>query len=104
MTDPSTSAGFGRVLAGPASVPRLAPHMRLRFDKARDAWTIQAPERIFMLDPIAHAIVSRCDGAASLGAIVDDLVSQYGEAQRETIQADVTALAQDFADKGVLIL
>ncbi len=93
-----------RVLAEAISVPRLAAHMRLRFDKARDTWTVQAPERVFMLDPIAHAIVSRCDGAASVGAIVDDLASLYGEAQREAIQADVLALVQDFADKGVLAL
>ncbi len=93
-----------RALAEATCTPRLAAHMRLRFDKARDTWTIQAPERVFMLDPIAHAIVSRCDGAASLGAIVDDLASLYGEAQREAIQADVTALVQEFADKGVLCL
>jgi hypothetical protein len=32
-----------RIIVGPESVPRLAPHMKLRFDKARDTWTIQAP-------------------------------------------------------------
>ncbi len=60
-----------RVLVDLESVPRLAPHMRLRFDKARDSWTIQAPERSFLLDGIAHAIVSRCDGEASIGVIVE---------------------------------
>lgn len=94
----------GRALVGPESVPCLAAHMKLRFDKARDTWTVQAPERSFMLDAIAHAIVSRCDGAATVGAIVNDLCRTYAEAPRELIEADVVKLIQDFADKGVLIL
>ena len=93
-----------RALVGPESVPRLAPHMKLRFDKARDTWTIQAPERAFMLDAIAHAIVSRCDGTATVGAIVDDLCRAYAEAPRDLIEADVVKLVQDFADKAVLTL
>ncbi len=93
-----------RALAGPDSVPRLAAHMRLRFDKARDTWTIQAPERTFMLDAIAHAIVSRCDGAATIDAIVDDLCRAFDGTPRELIKGDVVTLVQDFVDKGVLAL
>lgn len=93
-----------RLLVASDSVPRLAAHMRLRFDKARDSWTIQAPERSFMLDAIAHAIVSRCDGKASVGAIVDDLCRAFDQAPRELIEGDVVNLLQDFADKGVLSL
>ena len=94
----------GRVLVGADSVPRLAAHMRLRFDKARDSWTIQAPERTFMLDEIAYAIVSRCDGEDSVAAIVDDLCEAFEDAPREAVEGDVTALLQDFADKGVIAL
>ncbi|MEO8925538.1 MAG: pyrroloquinoline quinone biosynthesis peptide chaperone PqqD [Caulobacteraceae bacterium] len=94
----------GRALARPDCAPSLAAHMRLRFDKARETWTIQAPERAFLLDEVAHAIVSRCDGAATLRAIVDDLWRLYGEPPRETVEADVVALIQDFADKGVMTL
>jgi len=83
-------------------VPRLAAGMRLRFDKARESWTIQAPERVFMLDPIAHAIVSRCDGAASVGAVIEALCVAYGDAPRELIDRDVRNLLQDFIDKGVM--
>ncbi|HLG88652.1 MAG TPA: pyrroloquinoline quinone biosynthesis peptide chaperone PqqD [Alphaproteobacteria bacterium] len=84
------------------SVPRLAAHTRLRFDKARDSWTIQAPERSFMLDAIAHAIVSRCDGAATVEAIVGDLCRAFEGAPRDVIETDVLKLIQDFADKGVM--
>ncbi|HEY1613274.1 MAG TPA: pyrroloquinoline quinone biosynthesis peptide chaperone PqqD [Rhizomicrobium sp.] len=87
-----------------ASHPRLAAHRRLHFDKARETWTIQAPERAFMLDEIAHAIVSRCDGTATTGDIIDDLCKSFPDAPRAAIENDVLALLQDFADKGVMAL
>ena len=46
-----------RAIVGEASVPRLARGTRLQFDKHRDQWIVQAPERVFVLDPIAHEIV-----------------------------------------------
>jgi pyrroloquinoline quinone biosynthesis protein D len=86
-----------------ASRPRLAAHHRLRFDQVRQNWTIQAPERVFLLDEIAHAIVSRCDGEKTMSAIVDELCRAY-EAPREAVAADVMKLLRDFADKGVVTL
>jgi pyrroloquinoline quinone biosynthesis protein D len=78
--------------------------MRLRFDKARDSWTIQAPERSFLLDPIAHAIVSRCDGHAQLSVIVDGLCAAFPDAPRAVIDSDVRQLIAGFVEKGVIIL
>lgn len=91
-----------RALINMTSVPRLAPHMRLRHDKARAQWTIQAPERSFMLDDVAHAIVSRCDGTARLDAVVADLCSAFPDAPREVIEKDVIELVQSFVDKSVM--
>ena len=93
-----------RAIVEPVSVPRLAAHMRLRHDKARDTWTIQAPERSFMLDPIAHQIVSRCDGAATVEQVVDGLCAAFPDAPRDMIAGDVTKLIQDFVDKSVMSL
>jgi len=85
------------------SRPRLAPHRRLRFDEARKSWTIQAPERVFLLDEIAYAIVSRCDGDRTLAQIVDGLCAVFA-APRNVVAPDVQALVQDFAEKGVMEL
>jgi len=93
-----------RMVAEMESHPRLAPHRQLRFDKARESWTVQAPERVFLLDETAHAVVSRCDGEKTISAIIDDLCSAYADAPREAIAADVIKLVQDFADKGVMTL
>lgn len=93
-----------RAVVDASSVPKLAAHRRLQFDKARESWTIQAPERAFMLDEIAHAIVSRCDGNANVAAIVDELCRLYEGAPRDLIETDVLNLVQDFADKGLITL
>jgi len=100
----TVSVSQGRAVVETESVARLAPHMKLRFDKARDTWTIQAPERSFMLDPIAHQVVSRLDGVATVGGVIADLCSAFPDAPAEMIDADVRKLIQDLADKGVLAL
>ncbi len=85
------------------AVPALPKGVRLHFDKRRDQWVILAPERLFVLDTIAHEVLKRCDGERSVAAIVDDLVSSFG-APREVILKDVTALLRDLSDKRVLAL
>lgn len=91
-----------RLLLTQDCVPRLALHMRLRHDAVRDIWTVQAPERSFLLDEIARTILARCDGQAALSAIIEGLCASFPEAPRDVIAADVTTLLQDLADKGVV--
>ena len=86
----------------PDSVPQLAPHRRLRRDPQRGIWTVQAPERCFILDETAHAVISRCDGKASLAAIIESLCASFPGASRDTITSDVTHLLQELTDKGVI--
>ena len=90
------------VVIDDASMPRLARGMRLQFDKQRDQWIIQAPERVFVLDAIATEILQRCTGEATVTTIVDDLAGKFN-APRDLISRDVNALLQGFADKGVMI-
>jgi len=84
-----------------ASVPRLRRGVRLRFDERRKAWVLLAPERVLLPDETAVAVLQRCDGNASVGAIVDDLCRAY-DAERALIARDVRALLQDLAEKGVV--
>ncbi len=59
------------------SEPRQPPGVKLRFDKPRDKWVVLAPERLFVPDPIALEIIKRCDGEATVCAIVDDLAQTF---------------------------
>lgn len=83
------------------SVPHLPRGVKLRFDKARDAWVMLAPERVFMPDPIAVEILKRCTGKSALSGIVDDLAETFA-APREQIAKDVIVMLQDLADKGMV--
>ncbi len=90
-----------RVAIDENSVPRFRPHMKLRFDKQRDRWVVLAPERLFVPDEIALEILRRCDGVATVRAIVDELARLSGAPHAE-IMGDVRTLLQDLTDKGVL--
>lgn len=85
------------------SRPRLATHRRLKFDETRKSWIIQAPERVFLLDEIAYAIVVRCNGEKTFAAIIDELCTAF-EAPRDVVASDVQRLLQNFANKGVVEL
>ncbi len=85
------------------SIPRLARGVKLRFDKQRDTWVLLGPERVFVLDEIAHQIVKRCDGEVSLAAILDDLAAAF-TAPRAVIAQDVHALLLDLNGKGAITL
>ncbi len=83
------------------SVPRLPHGVRLRFDEARNNWTLLAPERVLKLDEIAAEILKRVDGEASVAAIVEELVTAY-QADPEQVARDVTEFLQTIADKRML--
>lgn len=92
-----------RALVNEEAIPRLPRGVKLRHDKARDAWVLLAPERVFMPDPIAVEILKRCNGQVTLAGIIDDLAQTYA-APREQIAKDVTVMLQDLADKGMVAL
>lgn len=84
-----------------SSQPRLAVGVRLQHDRARDQWVLLAPERVIELDEIAHAIVSRCDGARSLATIAAELAAEF-EADPDEVERDVRELAQQLHAKRLL--
>lgn len=90
-----------RPTLGPDTVPALGRGVRLRFDKARDAWVLLAPEKVLMPDPIAVEILKRCDGRATVAAIVDELSAMFS-AERAEVADDVQAFLQELADKGMI--
>jgi pyrroloquinoline quinone biosynthesis protein D len=90
-----------RLLVGPSSVLRLAPHIVFRFDDTRQRWIMMAPERLMLPDEQAVEILKLVDGRASVAALVDTLAARY-KASREEITGDVTEMLQDLADKGCL--
>lgn len=85
-----------------ASIPRLARGIRLREDTARGRTVVLAPERLFVPDETALAVLTLLDGSRSAGAVIDLLVAQY-DAPRAEIAADVLAMLEELAEKGVIV-
>ena len=90
-----------RLMVTGASVLRFPPHIKFRFDPARDRWVVLAPERLLLPDDNSLEILKLMDGARSVDRIVDELAAKF-DAPRDVIAADVVALLQDMADKGTV--
>jgi pyrroloquinoline quinone biosynthesis protein D len=81
--------------------PRFAPGVRLQEDKARGRWIVMAPERMFVPDETALAVLRLVDGVRDEAAIIAALAAQY-DAPAEVIGADVRALVADLVARGAL--
>lgn len=84
-----------------ASRPRLLRGVKLKNDQVRKTWLLLAPERYLRLNAISVDILQRCDGGATLAAIVGDLATKYS-ADRAAVDRDVRALLQGLYDKRML--
>ncbi|GBQ98637.1 pyrrolo-quinoline quinone synthesis protein PqqD [Acetobacter nitrogenifigens DSM 23921 = NBRC 105050] len=85
-----------------ARVPGFLRGVRLQRDRVRDQWIVQAPERAFIVDPVAASILQRVDGNATLAAIIDALASDY-DAPRDLIARDVIDMVEDLAARQILV-
>ncbi len=83
------------------AIPALATGVKFRFDAVRQAWIVLAPERLFLPDDQAVAILKLVDGTRTLGIIIDELAAQF-DAPRALIAGDVTTMLGGLVDKGVL--
>ena len=82
------------------TVARLAPGTRLQRDAARGGWVLLAPERMVVVDDIAHDVLQLCDGR-SIQSVCTSLAEQY-DAPAELILNDVLTLLGQLCDKGYL--
>jgi coenzyme PQQ biosynthesis protein PqqD len=85
-----------------ASIVCLAPKARLHFDRHTQRHLLLYPERGLALNQSASDVLLQCVQACSVGAIIEQLVAKYGEAQRPAISEDVLALLRSLAERGLL--
>ena len=86
-----------------ASVVRLAPHARLRYDRHRQEHMLLYPERGLVLSATAAAVLAELDGARSVMAIVESLGARYDGGDRSAIAADVLDLLRSLGSRGLLV-
>ena len=98
MTD---AAPRTRAIVDAETRPTMPPYIKLRHDAGRGRWLILAPERIFEPDDTAVEVLKLCDGQRTVAEIAGGLAKEYS-APIDEITADIVAMLQDLADKGVV--
>jgi len=84
-----------------SAVPSFRRGVRLREDATRGRWVVLAPERAFVPDDVALEVLKLVDGARSVHDIAEALAARF-DAPREVIEADITEMLRDLAERGVL--
>ncbi|MFT3843275.1 MAG: pyrroloquinoline quinone biosynthesis peptide chaperone PqqD [Myxococcaceae bacterium] len=82
--------------------PKLSKKARVQRDKVTGKNVLLYPERGLVLNDTAYAIVERCDGARTVGQIVDELVAKFEGAGREEIAREVQGFLQQLFDRTLL--
>ena len=59
--------------------PRLARHVRMRFDEARGQHALLSPETVWVINDTGAAIVELCDGRRTVAEIQSELQSRYDQ-------------------------
>lgn len=90
-----------RAIVTETTRPQMPKHVKMRHDPGRGRWIILAPERVFNPDDVAVSVLKLCDGQNSVKDIAASLAAEY-QAPIDVITADIVAMIQDLADKGVI--
>ena len=72
--------------------PRLAPHVRMRFDAARGQHALLSPETVWVINDTGAAIVELCDGRRTVAEIQSELRSRYDQVTDADVRRFVTDL------------
>jgi len=78
--------------AGRTGRPRLAPHVRLAYDQARQRHVLLTPETVTVLNGTGAAVLELCDGARTVNEIVAELRGRYDRVADAEVQAFLTEL------------
>ena len=80
-------------------IPRLAPHVRLSWQPAREEWLLVLPEAVVTLNETAADVLRLCDGVRDLDAIVAELKASYDDVEA----ADVDELLRDLVAQRLVV-
>lgn len=72
--------------------PRLAPHVRMVFNTARQEHALLSPERIWAINATGATIVELCDGQRTIAEITAELRGRYDPVAEGDVQRFVAEL------------
>jgi len=82
--------------------PKLAPKVKLRYDRKADRTMLLYPEKGLVLNPTAADTVKLCTGESTVRDIAIELSKKYSNATA-TIERDVISLVGSLAERGLVL-
>ncbi|HEY1819983.1 MAG TPA: pyrroloquinoline quinone biosynthesis peptide chaperone PqqD [Trebonia sp.] len=79
-------------IADGADRPRLAPHVRLAYDQARERHVLLTPETVTLLNGTGAAILGLCDGMRTEAQILAELRGRYDRVADAEVRAFLNGL------------
>jgi coenzyme PQQ biosynthesis protein PqqD len=86
----------------PGVRPRLAPKVRLRWDRKEGRHMLLYPERGLVLNRTAAGVVELCTGEHTVAEIVERLAALYAPHPRAEVEREVLAFLGAMADRGLI--
>ncbi|GAA2857832.1 pyrroloquinoline quinone biosynthesis peptide chaperone PqqD [Pseudonocardia halophobica] len=78
----------------PSGRPRLARHVRLTFDRARERHVLLRPEAVVVLNDTGAAILGLCDGERTVAGIVEELRGRYDHVAEADVERFLAGLVE----------
>ena len=75
-----------------ADRPRLAPHVRLTFDQARQGYVLLTPETVTLLNDTGAAVLELCDGQRTVSEILTELRDRYDDVADDEVRLFLAGL------------
>jgi pyrroloquinoline quinone biosynthesis protein D len=72
--------------------PRLAPHVRMVFDPARQRHVLLTPETVTLLNGTGAAILELCDGERTVAEILTELCGRYDRVADDEVRRFLSGL------------
>jgi pyrroloquinoline quinone biosynthesis protein D len=76
-----------------SSLPKLARHVRLSRDAARDRDVLLSPETVAVLNATSADILRLCDGRRTVAEIVEELRGRYDHVAGDDVRAFLDRMA-----------
>lgn len=80
-------------ISSDADRPRLAPHVRLELDEAREQHVLLAPESVSVLNGTGANILGLCDGDRTVTEIVAELQARYDHVVADDVRSFLDRLS-----------
>ena len=82
--------------------PRLAPKVRLRWDRKDGRYMLLYPERGLVLNATAADVVKLCTGEHKVAAIVERMAELYAPKPADAIEREVLVFLHAMVERGLI--